>query len=994
MADNRVEVHVGARTSELERGMNDAEKTVEKTAEQIEDLGKKIDFKPDFSNFRSSIESVSQMVKSRFSDLGASISGGIAKNVALVGIGVSAAIGTALIGLGNLTNKIGETSKQLEIQARLANSTTTEFQEWSFAANKVSVEQDKLSDIMKDVNDKFGDFMQTGGGEMADFFEKIAPKVGVTAKEFQGLTGPQILEKYYQTLKKANVSQAEMTFYMESIANDATLLAPLLENNSAKLKEYSKQAHDLGLIMDEQAIRATKEFSSALSTIETTMQGVLTRMAAQAAPALTQIANNFIDFAVQARNAVDDSMRTIITIVEELLGVVQSVFSLISNIWSDLTADIGDGSQQQIGFLDLISGALKGFGAVAIGLRTGIEIAFAGIRAIVVTVCQAINIAINTVINVFAGFRETIQYGLDVLSVKFQSFGNVVRDVLSFNFSAAKASWESGLSQIGSITDRYSSQMKNRITNIKDAWNTGVMTTGNSWGAFKDNAIQSATSGGQKLFSMFMGPPKTVNSVQSKPPISSTFNPTHSLGTGTKDSSGAAAKAKADAEAKARQRAAEQAAKALGEIRYKYATAEEKISLDLQKALSEIEKSKVTDAEKAKFRIVAEKDASDKTKALRVKEFEEYKNLQEERIENELLAAQRIFEINKAEIQAAFDAKKISNVQKYQLEKDLEDKLRELKRRGLEERLELENQMSEKSGKQGNQGQILNNISSLDTEQTVSTLQTPNLLNDAQIKDFEDKFGGLTSRMSNLWDQGIQAMMNGTLTWRNATNAVLTDMAGFFIQKMVTEPIKLYAAGLARRLMVRLGFIKTETAAEVAGQASQTTAVVAGEMSKTSATGMGVVARLGLKAGEAIKSIMMYAWEAMAGAFKAMVSIPYVGPVLAVAAGASALALVGGLAGKIKSARGGYDIPSGVNPVTQLHEEEMVLPKQHANTIRALGKSMVGGGQDPSMVAADVGAPSSINIQAWDSRDLKRFMKKHGRELAGGLKGYNRNFGK
>ena len=29
---------------------------------------------------------------------------------------------------------------------------------------------------MKDVNDKFGDFMQTGGGEMADFFERSRQK--------------------------------------------------------------------------------------------------------------------------------------------------------------------------------------------------------------------------------------------------------------------------------------------------------------------------------------------------------------------------------------------------------------------------------------------------------------------------------------------------------------------------------------------------------------------------------------------------------------------------------------------------------------------------------------------------------------------------------------------------------------------------------------------------------------------------------------------------
>ncbi|MFH4293729.1 hypothetical protein WAJ58_21515, partial [Acinetobacter baumannii] len=90
----------------------------------------------------------------------------------------------------DLVSAVGKASKELEIQARLANSNTLEFQEWAFAAKKVNVEQDKLSDIMKDVNDKFGDFMQTGGGEMADFFEKIAPKVGVTAQQFKGLSGP------------------------------------------------------------------------------------------------------------------------------------------------------------------------------------------------------------------------------------------------------------------------------------------------------------------------------------------------------------------------------------------------------------------------------------------------------------------------------------------------------------------------------------------------------------------------------------------------------------------------------------------------------------------------------------------------------------------------------------------------------------------------------------------------------------------------------------
>jgi hypothetical protein len=45
------------------------------------------------------------------------------------------------------------------------------------------------------------------------------------------------------------------------------------------------------------------------------------------------------------------------------------------------------------------------------------------------------------------------------------------------------------------------------------------------------------------------------------------------------------------------------------------------------------------------------------------------------------------------------------------------------------------------------------------------------------------------------------------------------------------------------------------------------------------------------------------------------------------------------------SAEGGYDIPAGVNPMTQLHQKEMVLPAEHADTIRSL-KGGGGGGGD------------------------------------------------
>lgn len=1005
--NNRVEVHVGAKTSELKEGMQDAEKIVSDASKKIESTGNNIDFKLDLSNLRSELNGFATGLSDRFKTVGNDIKSSLTSGLSLVkggfflGIGqeIARSAAEAVAAIPDLVSAVGKASKELEIQSRLANANTTEFQEWAFAAKKVNVEQDKLSDIMKDVNDKFGDFMQTGGGEMADFFEKIAPKVNVTAKEFQGLSGPQILGKYYETLQKANVSQAEMTFYMEAIANDATLLAPLLDNNGQKLKEYARQAHDLGVIMSEDAIAATKEFNSALETIQTTLQGVLTRIAAQAAPSLTELANQFLTFAVDSKDAIDDSIKSIIGIFESLFSILSEQFTTIAGIWNDLTGNIGDDANTQISFMDAISVALRALGVVVTGFQVGVQTAFAIIRAVVVTVCQALIIAFNGLMAGFDMVRNTIQFGLDILQVKFQTFGSVVNNILHFNFSGAKAAWEGGLSQLGGITERYTNQMKGRMADLKNSWNNGATTAANSLVTAGQRILDVTSAGGKKITNYVYKDPTKPIETPSVPKLGIGAPPPSTnkgIGTGVKDDKGSksSAKSKAEQEAKERQRQAEQAAKALADIRYKYASEEKKVALDLQKALDEIEKSKMSADEKAAAKVKAEKDASDKIIAIRLKEFEEYKKAREEQIENYQQQAQRLYEIEAARIQAEYDAKKISNVRKVQLEKQLEDQLREIKRQGLLERLALENEQTGITGKQGNQNQITNNISDLETDQKVADTKSMGLISDAEMKDFEAKFGGFTSRLANLWDQGIQSLMNGTLTWSNATKAVLADMGAFALQSATKELqgwLRIQAIKLARKL----GFVGAETAAEASGQAAQTGATIAGEATRTGVTAAGGLTRLGLKAAEAVKGIMMSAWEAMAGAFKAMVSIPYIGPVLAVGAGAAAFGLVAGLAGKIKSARGGYDIPSGVNPVTQLHEDEMVLPSQHANTIREMGKAMRSGASFGAAAAAEGGgAGSTINISAIDAKSIERLLKKNGRAVANGLNSYARGFGK
>lgn len=154
--------------------------------------------------------------------------------------------------------------REMNNLAKLSGESFENFQALAGGAKKVGVENDKLGDILKDVNDKIGDFIQTGGGPMKDFFENIAPQIGVTAEQFKNLSGKDALQLYYDSLEKVNLSNQDMTFYMEAIASDATALIPLLKNGGKAWAEYALEMRKAGLVMDEETRVALEDAQAEL----------------------------------------------------------------------------------------------------------------------------------------------------------------------------------------------------------------------------------------------------------------------------------------------------------------------------------------------------------------------------------------------------------------------------------------------------------------------------------------------------------------------------------------------------------------------------------------------------------------------------------------------------------------------------------------------------------------------------------------------------------
>ncbi len=212
-------------------------------------------------------------------------------------IAATAAATALAAGVVSMTRSTVAAANEIGQLSQVANANPEVFQRWSAASATVGIEQEKLADILKDVNDRVGDFLQTGGGPMADFFETIAPRVGVTADEFARLSGPEALQLYVSSLERAGVSQQEMTFYLEAMASDATRLIPLLQNGGAEMTRLGAQAQALGAVLDADAIAAMRRSELALVSIGQVFAGVRNRIAVALAPSLEAAATAFVAMA-------------------------------------------------------------------------------------------------------------------------------------------------------------------------------------------------------------------------------------------------------------------------------------------------------------------------------------------------------------------------------------------------------------------------------------------------------------------------------------------------------------------------------------------------------------------------------------------------------------------------------------------------------------------------------------------------------------------------
>ena len=184
--------------------------------------------------------------------------------------------GAALTAIAAFTYHLGDAERQLRTSALMANMSTGDFEKLTFVYKQFGMTVDQTSDIFKDSREKIGQWLtdQTGG------FEDFGNVMGMTteqltayAKEVEGLSGQQLLQRVVSDMEDAGISASQMSFALEGLASEATRMIPALTDNGKAVRDLEKDydSFNAALALDdkeiEQYARLNKEFDLLFDTI-------------------------------------------------------------------------------------------------------------------------------------------------------------------------------------------------------------------------------------------------------------------------------------------------------------------------------------------------------------------------------------------------------------------------------------------------------------------------------------------------------------------------------------------------------------------------------------------------------------------------------------------------------------------------------------------------------------------------------------------------------
>ena len=253
-----------------------------------------------------------------------------AKNVASsLGKGIAtagkfaAAIGTAAVGAAagmyKMATSAAGTADNIDKMSQKIGISREAYQELDFVLSQSGTDVDKLQAGMKT--------MSAQVEKNAKAFEDL----GVNVKDANGETRSQE-EIFYDTvnaLQQMQEGTEKSTLAVQLFGKAGTELMPLLNSEAGSLEAMRQEAHDLGLVLEDELIDNGVSLTDTLDKMKRSLSSVMTQLGARLMPIVEKAANFVID-----------NMPKINAVIDQIAPIIEQAFDEIMPVLMDLASSL------------------------------------------------------------------------------------------------------------------------------------------------------------------------------------------------------------------------------------------------------------------------------------------------------------------------------------------------------------------------------------------------------------------------------------------------------------------------------------------------------------------------------------------------------------------------------------------------------------------------------------------------------------------------------
>jgi chromosome segregation ATPase len=253
-----------------------------------------------------------------------------AQSLALAGgfAAVAAAIVKAEKAMISMTKESAAFADNIITLSMQTGQSTQQLQEFAYASELIDVSVDTLQGSLTKLTNNMQDTMNGTGNAKASF---EALGVSVTNADGSMRSANDVFYETIDALGQVKNETERDAMSMDIFGRSAQDLNPLIIQGSQTLKAYADEAHNVGYVLDDEALSALGAVDDAYQRLQNTQEGVKNQLSAEFAPYLEEFYGDVTTMVKDGGKALKDSG------IVDAFGMLLETVGDILNPMSDLS---------------------------------------------------------------------------------------------------------------------------------------------------------------------------------------------------------------------------------------------------------------------------------------------------------------------------------------------------------------------------------------------------------------------------------------------------------------------------------------------------------------------------------------------------------------------------------------------------------------------------------------------------------------------------------